>query len=141
VGNFLRAEGYRPADWSRDQSVCARIDDKTDRYPNAITADRARQADIRRSAADMVADLLAARDGPVVVTVAANAGEGKTALLGQILGSLPAKAAADPGDDLPGWCWRLGSSGLTASATRTNSGRPCACPPRAGGRHNGIFSP
>jgi hypothetical protein len=98
---FLRAEGYRPTDWSRDQSVCARIDDETARYRDGITADRARQTEIRRSAATVIADLLAAPSGPAVVTVAADAGAGKTALLGQVLDDLQARAAADPDAELP----------------------------------------
>jgi hypothetical protein len=101
VWDFLRAQGYRPADWSRDQSVCARIDDETDRYRSGITADRARQAEIRRSAAAVIAGLLADPAGPAVVTVAADAGAGKTGLLGQILDNLQAMAATDPDDGLP----------------------------------------
>src|SRR5450756_2156128 len=101
VWDFLRAEGYRPTDWSRDQSVHARIHDETTRYRNGITVDRARQGEIRRSAAVVIADLLAAPDGPAVVTVAAEAGAGKTALLGQVLDNLQARAAADPEGELP----------------------------------------
>jgi hypothetical protein len=98
---FLHAEGYRPTDWSRDQSVHARIDDETARYRDGVTADRARQPEIRRSAATVIADLLAAPAGPAVVTVAADAGAGKTALLGQVPDDLQSRAAADPGAELP----------------------------------------
>ena len=101
VWDFLRAKGYRPTDWSRDQSIHARIHDETVRYRNGITADRAGQAEIRRSAAVMIVDQLAAPDGPAVVTVAAEAGAGKTALLGQVLDNLQARAAADPNAELP----------------------------------------
>ena len=101
VWDFLRAEGYRPTDWSRDRSVHARIHDETTRYRDGITADRARQSEIRRSAATVITDLLAAPAGPAVVTVAADAGAGKTALLGQVLDILQARAAADPAPELP----------------------------------------
>jgi hypothetical protein len=99
--DFLRGEGYRPTDWSRDQSVQARIDDETARYRSGVAADRALQTEIRRSAATVIVDLLAVPDGPAVVTVAADAGAGKTALLGQVLDSLQARAASDPGAELP----------------------------------------
>jgi len=102
VWDFLReACGFRPTDWSRDQSLHARIHDETSRYRDGITADRGRLAEIGRSAAGFIAELLAAPDGPAVVTVAADAGAGKTALLGQVLDDLLARAAADPGGGCP----------------------------------------
>jgi hypothetical protein len=101
VWDFLRAEGYGPTDWSRDQSIHAKIHDETTRYRNGITGDRTGQAEIGRSAAAVIADLLASPGGPAVVTVAADAGAGKTALLGQVLDILQARAEADPDADLP----------------------------------------
>ena len=99
---FLRETcGFRPTDWSRDQSIHARIHDETTRYRDGITADRAPLTEIHRSAAGVIAKLLATPGGPAVVTVAAGAGAGKTALLGQVLDDLQASASADPGDDCP----------------------------------------
>jgi hypothetical protein len=106
VWDHLRAGGYRPTEWSRDQSVHARIGDETARYRDGVAADRAQQTEIYRSAATVIADLLAAPDGPAVVTVAADAGAGKTALLGQVLDSLQARAASDPGDRIAAGCAR-----------------------------------
>jgi hypothetical protein len=75
VWDFLRETcGFRPADWSRDQSVHARIHDESSRYRDGITADHAPLAEIGRSAARVIAELLATPDGPAVVTVAADAG-------------------------------------------------------------------
>jgi hypothetical protein len=97
VWDFLRSSDYRPTDWSRDPSIHARIADETTRYRNGIITDRGPLAEIRRSAAMVIADLLAAPGGPAVVTVAADAGMGKTALLGQVLDDLRARAGTDPG--------------------------------------------
>jgi hypothetical protein len=102
VWSFLReACGFRPTDWSRDQSVHARIHDETTRYRDGIAADRAPLPEIQRSAAGVIRDLLAVPGGPAVVTVAADAGFGKTALLGQVLDNLQARAAADPAGGCP----------------------------------------
>jgi hypothetical protein len=102
VWGFLRETcGFRATDWSRDQSIQARIHDETTRYRAGITADRASLTEIRRSAAGVIAELLATPDGPAVVTVAADAGVGKTALLGQVLDDLQASASAAPGDHCP----------------------------------------
>ena len=101
VWEFLRSAGFRPTDWSRDQSIHARIHDETSRYRDGIAADRVPLTEIRRSAAGVIADLLATPRGPAVVTVAADAGAGKTALLGQVLGDLQVRAAADQGGDCP----------------------------------------
>ena len=92
---------FHPTDWSRDQDVHHRVHDETARYRNGITDDRAPLTEIRRSAAGVIADLLAAPGGPQVVTVTAGAGDGKSALLGQVLEDLQARAAADPGSRLP----------------------------------------
>ena len=73
------------------------IKDEPSRYRAGVTADRGSLADIGRSAAGVIAELLATPGGPAVVTVAADAGAGKTALLGQVLDDLLARAAADPG--------------------------------------------
>jgi hypothetical protein len=102
IWGFLRETcGFRPTDWSRDQSIHARIHDETTRYRDGITADRAPLTEIRRSAAGVIAELLATPGGPAVVTVAAGPGAGKTALLGQVLDNLRASGEADPGDDCP----------------------------------------
>jgi hypothetical protein len=102
VWDYLRETcGFRPTDWNRDQSIHARIHDETSRYRDGIIADRVPLTEIRRSAAGVVVDLLATSGGPAVVTVAADAGAGKTALLGQILDNLQARGAASSGDDCP----------------------------------------
>ena len=103
IWGFLReACGFRPTDWSRDQSVHARIHDETSPLPRRDhRRPRPGMTEIRRSAAGVIAELLATPGGPAVVTVAADAGVGKTALLGQVLDDLQARAAADPGDGCP----------------------------------------
>jgi hypothetical protein len=102
IWDFLReAAGFRPTDWSRDQSIHARIHDETSRYRDGTSADRGPLAEIRRSAAGVIAELLAAPRGPAVITVAADAGAGKTALLGQVLDDLKTRAAAGPDDHRP----------------------------------------
>ncbi len=101
VWEFLRSADYGPTDWSRDESIHARIRAETDRYRRGIADDRAPLAEIGRFAANLIAGLLAAPDGPAVVTVAADAGAGKTALIGQVLDDLQARAASDPVSDCP----------------------------------------
>ena len=88
-------------DWSRDQEVHHRVHDETARYRNGIAEDRAPLAEIRRSAAGVIADLIAAPGGPQVITVTAGAGDGKSALLGQVLEDLQARASATPGTGCP----------------------------------------
>lgn len=102
VWSHLReACGFQPTDWSRNQSIHSRIHDETVRYRGRINADRTPLPEIRRSAASAITDLLATPGGPAVVTVAAGAGIGKTALLGQVLDNLQARIAAGPGRDCP----------------------------------------
>ena len=88
VWEFLRGAGHPPVDWARDSSVHARIHDITSAYRAGIIADRGPLAEIRRSAAGDLARLVADPAGPAVITVAADAGVGKTALLGQVLDAL-----------------------------------------------------
>ena len=88
VWEFLRGAGHPPVDWARDRSVHARVHDITRAYRAGITADRGPLAEIRRSATGNIARLVAGPADPDVVTVAADAGMGKTALLGQILDAL-----------------------------------------------------
>ncbi|HET6187417.1 MAG TPA: hypothetical protein VFE59_10490 [Trebonia sp.] len=102
VWAYLREKcGFRPTDWSRDQDVHHRVHDETARYRTGIAEDRAPLTEIRRSAAGVIADLLAAPGGPQVITVTAGAGDGKSALLGQVLEDLQARAEADPGSGCP----------------------------------------
>lgn len=102
VWGYLREEcGFRPTDWSRDQDVRHRIRDETARYRTGVTEDRYPLTEIRRSAAGVIADLLAAPGGPQVITVTAGAGDGKSALLGQVLDELQARAEADPAGGCP----------------------------------------
>ena len=101
VWTYLRSAGYRPTDWSRDTSIHATIYAETSGYKDGISADRGPMSEIRRSSVGVIADLLAAPVGPAVVTVAADAGMGKTALLGQVLEELEARAAVKPANDLP----------------------------------------
>jgi hypothetical protein len=95
VWDFLRKAGYPPVDWARDSSLHARIHDITSRYRAGIITDRGPLAEIRRSAAGKLATLVADPGGPAVVTVTADAGLGKTALLGQVLDTLDTAAADD----------------------------------------------
>ena len=102
VWGYLREKcGFHPTDWSRDQDVHHRVHDETARYRNGIAEDRAPLTEIRRSAAGVIADLIAAPGGPQVITVTAGAGDGKSALLGQVLEDLQARAAAGPGTGCP----------------------------------------
>jgi hypothetical protein len=73
--------------------VHATIHDATRRYRAGIIADRGPLAEIRRSAANELAGLVADVGGPAVVTVAVDAGLGKTGVLGQVLQALDAPAA------------------------------------------------
>ncbi len=97
VWDYLRAKGFAPTDWRRDSSVLATIQDTTSRYRAGIITDRGPLSEIRRSAADELAGLVADPAGPAVVTVAGDAGLGKTGVLGQVLQVLDAPAAAGDG--------------------------------------------
>jgi hypothetical protein len=77
VWDYLRAKGFAPTDWARDSSVLATIQDTTSRYRAGIITDRGPLAEIRRSAADTLAGLVADPAGAAVVTVAGDAGLGK----------------------------------------------------------------
>lgn len=97
VWDYLRVKGFAPTDWARDSSVLATIHDTTSRYRAGITTDRGPLAEIRRSAADVLAGLVAGPAGAAVVTVAGDAGLGKTGVLGQVLQVLDAPTAAGDG--------------------------------------------
>lgn len=89
VWDFLRNSAhFKPTDWVRNDSIHAKINDTTSRYRDGIVTDRGPVAEIYRSATDQITKLLAVPDGPAVITVAADAGLGKTGLLGQILDAL-----------------------------------------------------
>jgi hypothetical protein len=89
VWDFLRNTAhFPPTDWVRNDSIHVKIHETTTRYREGIVADRGPLAEIRRSVTDEITELLAAPDGPAVVTVAADAGVGNTGLLGQVLDAL-----------------------------------------------------
>jgi hypothetical protein len=94
VWDYLRTKQFAPTDWGRDSSVLATIQDTTSRYRAGVIIDRGPLAEIRRSAADELAGLVADPAGAAVVTVAGDAGLGKTGVLGQVLQVLGAPAAA-----------------------------------------------
>jgi hypothetical protein len=93
VWDYLHSKRFTPTDWGRDSSVLATIQDTTSRYRAGIITDRGPLAEIRRSAADELAGLVADPGGPAVVTVAADAGLGKTGVLGQVLHALDTPTA------------------------------------------------
>lgn len=95
VWDYLRAKQFAPTDWGRDGSVLAAIHDATRRYRTGIITDRGPLAEIRRSAAGELAGLMADPAGAAVVTVAGDAGLGKTGVVGQVLQLLDAPAAAE----------------------------------------------
>jgi len=97
VWDYLRVKGFAPTDWGRDSSVLATIHDTTSRYRAGIITDRGPLAEIRRSAANELAGLVAGPAGPAVMTVAADAGLGKTGVLGRVLQVLDAPIAAGDG--------------------------------------------
>jgi hypothetical protein len=93
VWDYLRSKRFAPTDWGHDGSVHAAIHDTTSRYLAGIITDRGPLAEIGRSAAGELASLVADTGGPAVVTVTADAGLGKTGVLGQVLHALDAPAA------------------------------------------------
>ncbi|MBV9448337.1 MAG: hypothetical protein JO345_20830 [Streptosporangiaceae bacterium] len=96
VWDFLRQAGHPPVDWAQDSNVYAPVHEITSGYRAGIADDRGPLAEISRSITGDLARLAADPSGPDVITVAADAGIGKTALLGQVLDTLDTAASARP---------------------------------------------
>lgn len=91
VWTFLREKGLTSTDWRQDASVRTQIAAATDRYRHRLDEDRGPLPSIARSAATEIAALLIDPEGPSVITVVAEAGMGKSTLLGQVLEHLDAR--------------------------------------------------
>jgi hypothetical protein len=95
VRAFLTERGLQLTDWQQDASIHTQIAATTERYRRRLDDDRGPLDPISRSMAADVADALIAPDGPSVITVVAEAGMGKSDVLGQVLLNLETRQDND----------------------------------------------